>query len=132
MRGAGGHGPEGSLKQRYQAGNELEHHAMHNMVLQRVVMVWWAMGRPAMGGTIIAPRISRTLARAGQGADLAVEEDVVQLDVAVGDAHAVAVVHGDHDLLEEQPRDVLRQRLALCQQWALDITAGTRVSCHRY
>ena len=34
------------------------------------------------------------------------QQDVVQLDVAVGNAHAVAVVHRHHDLLEEQPRDV--------------------------
>ena len=44
---------------------------------------------------------------------LAMQEDVVQLDVAVGDAHAMAVVDRHHDLLEEQPRDILRQSLAL-------------------
>ena len=37
----------------------------------------------------------------------------MHLDVPVGDAQAVAVVHRDHELLEQRARRRLRQRLAL-------------------
>ena len=52
------------------------------------------------------------------------QQDVVQLDIAVRDAHAVAVVQSDDELLEEPTRLLLRAAVDLS-----DTTVAQSVCC---
>lgn len=46
-------------------------------------------------------------------AHVSLQQHVVQFDVPVGDPHAVDVVHGHSQLLEQRPRLMFRQASAL-------------------
>jgi hypothetical protein len=84
------------------------------------------LSQPAMAGSgaplfysqWVAPKLDLLLVLTRLPRAMRHTSILVHLDVPVGDAQAVAVVHGHHELLEQRARRRLGQRLALEQEHA--------------